>query len=68
MDVQVFSTFDDSRSGLVSKKDFLAACAALGVVPSEKEADYLFATTPCSETGLLAYREFCSAYATAASS
>lgn len=56
---RVFESFDTNATGFISKKDFKAGCAALGVVMNTKEEEYVLSLTQEDAAGNIQYQDFC---------
>eukprot|EP01023_Acetabularia_acetabulum_P040624 TRINITY_DN3938_c0_g2_i1.p1 TRINITY_DN3938_c0_g2~~TRINITY_DN3938_c0_g2_i1.p1 ORF type:complete len:367 (-),score=55.95 TRINITY_DN3938_c0_g2_i1:238-1338(-) len=59
---KVFDSLDEDQTGSLSEKDFLAGCAALGVVMNDKEYNYIIALLTRDENDYVMYEEFCSIF------
>lgn len=59
---RVFHSFDTSSTGYISRKDFKAGCAALGVVMNPKEEQYVLSLTTQNDAGQVQYEDFCSLF------
>lgn len=55
----VFQSFDTDNSGYVVEKDFLTGCAALGVVYTGNEKEYIKTLCKTDSNGRVEYMSFC---------
>lgn len=60
---EVFAAFDPENTGSINTKDFMAACASLGVVLRGAELDYVLEVTRKGNTDSINYVEFCDVFA-----
>lgn len=60
--LRVFESFDVDKSGYVVQKDFLAGCAALGVVYTGHEKEYIMGLCKTDDAGRVEYRSFCNLF------
>lgn len=58
----VFESFDTAGSGALPARTFQAACAALGVVLSAMEQQWVKNTAADSSTGAVNWKLFCDAF------
>ena len=56
--LKVLQAFDQEGSGVLSKHDLLAGCAAMGVVLSQKELEELMPLLRTDAAGQVDYRGF----------
>lgn len=58
----VFKSMDSDSSEFVEEKDFLAGCAALGVVMTDMEWQYIRSLLKRDVQNRVAYKEFCNLF------
>lgn len=58
----VFRSFDLAQNGYVTRKDFLVACASIGVLLNAKEMTYLASVTETNSQGEIHYPAFCTLF------
>ena len=58
----VFESFDTKKTNTISERDFLAGCAALGVVFTGSEKDYIMGLAMKEGSKTVEYRSFCSLF------
>eukprot|EP01026_Neomeris_dumetosa_P065940 TRINITY_DN6350_c0_g2_i4.p1 TRINITY_DN6350_c0_g2~~TRINITY_DN6350_c0_g2_i4.p1 ORF type:complete len:234 (+),score=43.24 TRINITY_DN6350_c0_g2_i4:10-711(+) len=57
--MKVFNSLDETGNGGLTEKDFLAGCAALGIVMNDKESNYIIGLLTRDEQDNVLYEEFC---------
>jgi len=60
----VFESFDTAKSGEISERDFEAGCAALGVVFTGSEKEYIMSLAKKEGSSKVEYRSFCALFTT----